>query len=276
MAICIAVFRTGKKAPPSKNRVGGSPRPSSFRAPENRLQLPESHRVLRPDATTTASGRSVWPSRDPIGENGGGNLYNHVNNNSVNLIDLLGHIVAEISFKFNLERPPGTTNDLSGLTTLLKWEMLHLGPPVSCGPTGGEESKVYAEWYMPSLVLEVSIYDTAKPDPEAFLHEMKHVKYYEQYATEVESAVDALMYKCLCKPCYFANLEYLSALDTYMQAENQLANLQWDYDEYGHRSPIHGPPLLNAILSTKNIIFVYAQILEGAALKKQLACGLAQ
>ena len=78
--------------PPSKNRVGGSPRPSSFRAPKNRSQLPESHRVSRPDATIAASGRSVWPNRDPIGEIGGINIYQMLNNNAVESIDLLGAV----------------------------------------------------------------------------------------------------------------------------------------------------------------------------------------
>ena len=76
--------------PPSKNRVGGSPRSSALRAPKTRSQLPESHRVLRPAATTTASGRPVWPNRDPIGERGGVNLLGFVRNDSLNRIDFLG------------------------------------------------------------------------------------------------------------------------------------------------------------------------------------------
>jgi hypothetical protein len=36
------------------------------------------------------SGRTYWPSRDPIEEEGGINLYNFVGNNSVNKIDVLG------------------------------------------------------------------------------------------------------------------------------------------------------------------------------------------
>ena len=90
MAVCIAVFRTGKKAPPSKNRVGGSPRSSALRAPKTRSQLPESHRVSRPDATITASGRPVWPNRDPIGERGGLNLHTACKNDVVSRVDPLG------------------------------------------------------------------------------------------------------------------------------------------------------------------------------------------
>jgi hypothetical protein len=38
----------------------------------------------------TVSGRHEWPNRDPIGENGGINLYGYVGNNPVNYIDPLG------------------------------------------------------------------------------------------------------------------------------------------------------------------------------------------
>ena len=37
-----------------------------------------------------ASGRPKWPSRDPIGENGGGNLYGMVGNNPLQFWDFLG------------------------------------------------------------------------------------------------------------------------------------------------------------------------------------------
>ena len=107
MAVCIAVFRTGKKAPPSKNRVGGSPRSSALRAPKIRSQLPESHRVSRPDATITASGRPVWPNRDPIGERGGVNGYAYVNNMTINKYDVLGLLGSFRRCTPGVE-PPGT------------------------------------------------------------------------------------------------------------------------------------------------------------------------
>ena len=37
--------------------------------------------------------RGVWPSRDPIGEDGGKNLYGFVRNDSVNFFDRLGQDV---------------------------------------------------------------------------------------------------------------------------------------------------------------------------------------
>jgi hypothetical protein len=38
----------------------------------------------------TASGRAEWPNRDPIGEEGGRNLYRIVNNDCINRYDALG------------------------------------------------------------------------------------------------------------------------------------------------------------------------------------------
>ena len=64
--------RAGAARPPSKNRVGGFARPPACRAPKNRLQRPESHRVARPAATRTASVRCF------------------VGNNPVNAVDPLG------------------------------------------------------------------------------------------------------------------------------------------------------------------------------------------
>ena len=101
--------------PPSKNRVGGSPRSSALRAPKTRSQLPESHRVLRPAATTTASGRPVGPNRDPIGERGGVNLAAFVRNTSVNSIDKLGLRCCLITMRAGGE---GENRSLSGHSML--------------------------------------------------------------------------------------------------------------------------------------------------------------
>jgi RHS repeat-associated protein len=66
-----------------------------------------------------------WPSRDPIGERGGLNLYGVVNNNPVSLIDLLGMLikrysarsapVTEISSEEFIARFPGATEETVGV-----------------------------------------------------------------------------------------------------------------------------------------------------------------
>ncbi|MEI6169301.1 MAG: hypothetical protein WCS52_19125, partial [bacterium] len=47
-------------------------------------------RKIRPTAMKSASGIPYWPSRDPIGERGGLNLYGFVGNDGVNSVDYLG------------------------------------------------------------------------------------------------------------------------------------------------------------------------------------------
>ncbi len=91
-----------KTHPTAKNRVGGFfGEASNLRLP-NRPQPPELHRENPPTPTKTASGvhyygyryydplTGRWPSRDPIQERGGINIYAIVNNDTISKIDLLG------------------------------------------------------------------------------------------------------------------------------------------------------------------------------------------
>ena len=57
---------------------------------KNRRQIQQPRRKNRPCSYKTASGRPYWPSRDPIGEEGGINLYGFVGNDGVNRWDYLG------------------------------------------------------------------------------------------------------------------------------------------------------------------------------------------
>ena len=96
--------RRVKTYPGPKNRVWG------FRAKPSRTHRVSAPRSLQPrrenrtTATKTASGvryygyryydpvTGRWPSRDPIGERGGLNLYAFVGNDGVNLTDFLGQV----------------------------------------------------------------------------------------------------------------------------------------------------------------------------------------
>ena len=70
-------LRVPLKSPVRENRTPGSVRGR----PGNRAFLPR---------YDPANGR--WPSRDPIGERGGVNLYGMVGNDAVNFVDVLGMI----------------------------------------------------------------------------------------------------------------------------------------------------------------------------------------
>jgi len=75
---------------PPQNRVGGFRRPRPLRARRFAPAALQPRRKNRPAATATASGVPLWPSRDPIGERGGLNLYGFINNRSISQVDYLG------------------------------------------------------------------------------------------------------------------------------------------------------------------------------------------
>jgi RHS repeat-associated protein len=79
-----------KSDPTAKNRVWGFFGETQQSHRENRAQSLQPRQGDPSSLTKTVSGRTYWPSRDPIGERGGFNLYGMVGNNSVGAIDLLG------------------------------------------------------------------------------------------------------------------------------------------------------------------------------------------
>ena len=73
-----------------KNRVWDFFRLSNETHPANRRQPLQPRRKIRPTAMKSASGIPYWPSRDPIAEKGGNNLYGFVGNNGIGKLDILG------------------------------------------------------------------------------------------------------------------------------------------------------------------------------------------
>jgi len=73
-----------------ENRVWDFFRLSNETHPANRRQPAQPRRIIRPTPTKTASGIPYWPSRDPIEEEGGVNLYVFVGNDGVTAIDPVG------------------------------------------------------------------------------------------------------------------------------------------------------------------------------------------
>ena len=76
--------------PTAKNRVWDFFDEPTKPRPANRPRTQQPRRKNRPCSYKTASGRPYWPSRDPIAERGGVNLYGFVGNNGVNKWDYLG------------------------------------------------------------------------------------------------------------------------------------------------------------------------------------------
>ena len=145
----MAYFTTAtapeRRNPTEKNRVWDFFPLSSRTRPANRRQSPQPRRKLRPTATKSALGIPYWPSRDPIGEKGGMNLYGFVRNDGVDKVDInglddMGGIISGFGggtnwVPGNLEYytpPPANTVSLPDLTLSFKKSFSVEG----CSPTG--------------------------------------------------------------------------------------------------------------------------------------------
>ena len=82
--------------PTAENRVRGFFGEAPKTSRQNRPQSLQPRRETRLNTTKIASGRTYWPSRDPIGEEGGINLYAMVGNDVVNNFDRLGFQGADL------------------------------------------------------------------------------------------------------------------------------------------------------------------------------------
>jgi hypothetical protein len=92
-----------KSDPTAKNRVWGFFGDAQQLHRENRAQTKQLRQGNRPSLTKTVSGRTYWPSRDPIGERGGVNLYGMVGNNAVGYWDFLGLNNGDVTGKMNAD-----------------------------------------------------------------------------------------------------------------------------------------------------------------------------
>ena len=130
--------RPEKTHPTPKNLVWGFFGNSNKTRPANRLQPPELHRENRPATTKLASGvffygyryydpvTGRWPSRDPIGEQGGVNLYGFVGNDGINRWDLLGRQGAEVTAVPELSAPtifPAEGRECGLAAVVRKWQL---------------------------------------------------------------------------------------------------------------------------------------------------------
>ena len=79
-----------RRNPTGKNRVWDFLRLANESHPANRRQPAQPRRKIRPTAMKIVSGIPYWPSRDPIEEDGGMNLYGFVGNDGTDWTDTLG------------------------------------------------------------------------------------------------------------------------------------------------------------------------------------------
>jgi len=99
MGYNLTIPTPGKSAMRPENRVWGvSPKRRVYQI-GSRRQRPESRRNPCPTLTIFTSGIPQWPSRDPIEEEGGLNLYGFVGNDGVNAIDYIGFAMVTLTHR---------------------------------------------------------------------------------------------------------------------------------------------------------------------------------
>ena len=179
-----------------KNRVGNFFGGVAGRAGENRPATRKGIGENGPTLTIIASGRPFWPSRDPIEEAGGLNLYGMVGNDSVNQADYLGQ---SPTFTANESTAPGHQVTLidgtkiwaTGNTKIKKW--LFQLELKDCSGGKGKEIKIKTfdvivdYWYDPK-------------DPTAKSHEKTHVSHSRNAFNAIKNSVAAFDGKCFKCP----------------------------------------------------------------------------
>ena len=105
-------------------------------------RLPQPRRKTRPTTTNPASGIPRWPSRDPIEEKGGVNLYGFVRNNGLNGWDYMGlYTLAEAQNSLSETGAKPAIPGKQGTPAL---------PPIPAmpaTPASYSNQQIYDEWY---------------------------------------------------------------------------------------------------------------------------------
>jgi hypothetical protein len=153
MAYNLTKPTPGKPAMRPKNRVWGFSPKRRFYPLGSRRQLPEPRRKSRPTPTIFTPGIPQWPSRDPIGERGGVNLYGFVGNDGVDSVDVLGHAPTIVLDDISPKLPIGSTCTLSswvgffteyrGLSNKEMWDRLVKKP---FDPEAHKELRIWREY----------------------------------------------------------------------------------------------------------------------------------
>jgi hypothetical protein len=139
-----------------KNRVWGFFENSNRTCPANRRKPSELRRKNRLTPTKTASGIPYWPSRDPIEEEGGVNLYGFVSNNSINRVDKLG--LYTLTDAINSLKSRGVTPSISAISGYSPM----VGMYVPGSPSRYSDQQIFDEWF--SLESANTAWRDALPD----------------------------------------------------------------------------------------------------------------
>ena len=122
-----------RRDPTGRNRVWDFFRFPNETNPANRRQPLQPRRKIRPTPTKPVSGIPYWPSRDPIEEEGGENLYGFVLNATVATVDLLGLADGSCEVVYFV----GHNNEVG--RALKRWDGIRVHPSLAAGNGCGRD-----------------------------------------------------------------------------------------------------------------------------------------
>ena len=155
-----------------------------------------------------------WPSRDPIEEDGGNNLYGFVGNNSINQIDILGEKLSLATGKYKLNSLPANTRTRSKTD-------VDFTPNITtaCDDFG----------FQKKLEFDGGLNVTVHSKPEDVKHEEIHVKKYGEWWDAFVKNVNQLEGEgCCCSE----RLAALMAAQNIFRINAEIDNLGFDKGEY--------------------------------------------
>ena len=192
-----------------------------------------------------ASELARWTTRDPIGEDGGLNLYSFCANDPINSYDLLGNRIDESEFKdlgglkyyeFRLKyieaggkRDPDLQLGFTSAKVLfdIDNESCHDSSCVKMvikqdvKITGSMGFRLFVDSYSPLIGPDSYIYNPnlqykGRSGRTAKAHEELHYKHAKYHATQLDNELHNLASgACVSSKCYAAQVKYLKAFDTY-------------------------------------------------------------
>ncbi len=178
-----------------------------------------------------------WVSKDPIGEEGGINVYLFANNAPFAWYDAIGLLSKTTTYHYNvpstqmMTMPDGTR--AAGSAQVTVWQFAYSSE--SCGFLWLKQRLVD---YDPKVAVEIKINADFTPGTQAgggytiLTHEEHHRDIDYSWATRLDGIISPYIGWCVCPPCFGAMNAYLSAIKQYYGNYRDYENKQFDCSVY--------------------------------------------
>ena len=246
-----------KRTTPSKNRVWDFFGVTWSRTGVFRSETQCLRRENPPTATTTASGVRYygyryyyatlgrWITRDPIGENGGMNVYGFVENAPIDIADWLGNCIVHLHLGLSKEElaesskkyPGGSGGTPYGffVGALKQYSTYEIKWNIKCGLLW---RKLKYNIISPFTSCEGHIYIRSDAPSITLAHELRHFDHYKTWYKKYTALHEKYEDDCMCPPCYDATKELLNIQADIYKIELKIKDLDndiTDYKKVGHK-----------------------------------------